>query len=128
MWLNKVRRFRRPFWGGRILSVTMPWYNKNMKISKKEQELLARVVRGVPGTEGVKAIIFGSQVRGEAHFGSDIDLGLESKDGGVLPPGLVSDVQEALDESPLLQRVDVVDLSRAGVRLRQEALAHAITI
>jgi len=94
----------------------------------KEKEIIARVVHSVAGAAGVKVVVFGSQARGDAGFGSDIDLGLERGDGTPLPPGLVADIQEALDESALEKRVEVVDLGRASYRFREEALSQAISL
>lgn len=87
-----------------------------------------RVLYAVPGTAGLKMVVFGSQARNDASFGSDIDVGLEQKDGKPLPPGLVADIQEAFDESMLLKRVEVVDIARTSRRFRDEALSQAISI
>ena len=99
-----------------------------MKIGAKEKEIIAHLVRSIPGAAGISAVVFGSQARGDATLGSDIDVGLESKDGAPLPPGLLADIQEALDDSPLLERVEVVDLARTSRRFRSEALSHTISI
>lgn len=99
-----------------------------MEVGQKEKEAIARVLRSVPLAAGVKAVLFGSQARGDASFGSDIDLGLERADGRPLAPGLVADIQEAFDESSLEQRVEVVDLARASRRFRNEALSQVVLV
>lgn len=99
-----------------------------MAVGQKEKDIIAHTVRSVPGAERVKVVVFGSQARGDAAFGSDIDVGIESIHGGPLPPGLLSDIQDALDESPLSARAEAVDLARSGSGFRERALAHAVPL
>ena len=99
-----------------------------MSIGAKEKEIIANILRSVSGAENVTAVVFGSQARGDASFGSDIDLGLRAANGMPLPSGLLSDVQDALDDSPLVQRVEVVDLARASQQFRDVALSHTIAL
>ena len=99
-----------------------------MGITQRDREVIASTLRKALGTEEVTAVIFGSQARGDAHFGSDVDIGLSTKSGEPLPPGLLADVQEAFDDSSLTQRVEVVDLARTTQTFRDEALRHTIPI
>ena len=99
-----------------------------MGISPTEKEIIARVMHSVPGALGLRMLVFGSQARADAAFGSDIDIGLERRDGTPLPPGLVADIQEAFDESSLEKRVEVVDLARTSHRFRNEALSQVISL
>jgi len=104
-------------------------YNiEHMGISLGEKKSIVRTVRSVPGARDLAVVIFGSQARGDARFGSDIDIGVEHTDGQPIAPGIVADIQEALDESPLKQRTEVVDLSRTSREFRTEALSHAIAL
>ncbi len=99
-----------------------------MGIGSKEREIISRVLRSIPETVGVTAVIFGSQAREDASLGSDIDIGLERADGTPLPPGLLIDLQEAFEDSALSQRVEVVDLARTSHAFRDEALSHTIVL
>ena len=99
-----------------------------MSIGAKERATIANVLRSVPGAEGVTAVVFGSQARGDASDGSDIDIGLRAANGMPLPAGLLSDIQDALDDSPLVQRVEVVDLARTSQQFRDEALSRTIAL
>ena len=99
-----------------------------MGIGSTEKAIIANVLRSVLGAEGVTAVVFGSQARGDASEGSDIDIGLRAANGLPLPSGLLSDIQDALDDSPLMQRVEVVDLARTSQQFRDEALSRTIAL
>ena len=65
-------------------------------------------------------ILFGSRARGDAHEGSDWDLGYLA-DAGMDPDALLLDLVNALGTD----RVDVVDLARAGAQIAFRAAADA---
>ena len=64
----------------------------------------------------VDLYLFGSRARGDARLASDIDLAVDPR--GELPRGALLDLEEALDESTVPVRVEVVDLRFAGRDLR----------
>jgi len=68
---------------------------------------------------------FGSHARKEAGRTSDIDVGLHPI--SPLPPGLLSEIREALSESCIPYPVDLVDLSHASndfvERVKQEGIS-----
>lgn len=99
-----------------------------MNTSRIDTQRIVEILRSVPGTEQARTVLFGSQARGDAVFGSDIDIGIESVDGTPLPHGLLADIEEAFDNSSLEERVQVVDLARASAAFRREALSHAILL
>jgi predicted nucleotidyltransferase len=77
-------------------------------------DLLTRLARGVTGLDLL--LLFGSRARGDAHAGSDWDLGYladERLDAGAL----LAEIVETIGSD----RVDLVDLSRAGGLLRYRA-------
>jgi predicted nucleotidyltransferase len=58
--------------------------------------------------------LFGSVARGDFRRTSDIDIAvLPQKE---LPPGLLSELREELDESLIPYRVELIDLSKAPLR------------
>lgn len=58
--------------------------------------------------------LFGSIARGDFRSTSDIDIAvLPQKE---LPPGLLSELREELDDSLIPYRVELVDLSKAPLR------------
>ena len=65
-------------------------------------------------------ILFGSRARGDAHEESDWDLGYLA-DAGMDPDALLLDLVNAFGTD----RVDVVDLARAGAQIAFRAAADA---
>ena len=78
------------------------------------------------GLAGLRARVFliGSRARGEGGRGSDIDVAILPIDA--LPPGLLLDIQERLDNSEILYPVDLVDLSRADESFRDAVLREGV--
>ncbi len=64
---------------------------------------------------------FGSRTRVDEPSRSDIDIGIRKKDGGVLPPGTLSHVQEYVRELPVLKKIDIVDFGRVTDEFRNIA-------
>jgi uncharacterized protein len=69
--------------------------------------------------------LFGSRARGDATRASDVDVAVEAHEP--LPPALLSDLQEALEESSIPYFVDVVDLGGTDeafrARVKREGVA-----
>ncbi|WP_114312438.1 nucleotidyltransferase domain-containing protein [Thermus caldifontis] len=80
---------------------------------------LAPYLRG----KGVKLILYGSHARGEAGRGSDLDLALL---GPLTLRELLPLLREALEEAPVLRRVDLVDLGEADPTFRERVLKEGI--
>lgn len=74
-------------------------------------DMVRQVVLTEIGDEPVKVYLFGSWARGEEHISSDIDIAVESIDG--VPLDILALLREALEESAVPYRVDVVDLAEA---------------
>lgn len=68
--------------------------------------------------------LFGSQARGDVWTLSDIDVAVEPCEP--LPAGLLARLREALEESTIPVRVDVVDLSDSDEDFRQRVRAEGI--
>lgn len=56
-----------------------------------------------------RVYLFGSCARGDAHLLSDIDVAIEPLEP--LPPAMLAEIRDDLDESTVPYFVDVVDLS-----------------
>lgn len=78
------------------------------------ERLVRERLRGRPA----RVFLFGSAARGEAGPTSDLDLAVLPL--GPLPVGLLAGLRETLEDSGLVRRVDVVDLSQASAALRRE--------
>jgi len=68
--------------------------------------------------------LFGSWARGSASRISDIDVAVEPLQP--LPPGLLAELHEALEESRILHSVDLVDLSRTAAEFKRHVQAEGI--
>ena len=91
-----------------------------MDLGSMEQDLsvLRRLVCARLHGRGVRVFLFGSCARGEAATTSDVDLAVLPLEP--LPPGLLSSLREAIEDSGCVRRVDVVDLAIAPESLRRE--------
>lgn len=85
------------------------------------RDTLARAAQGAPGLELL--LLYGSRARGDAHAGSDWDFGYLAD-----PPFDVAGLLAALVERLGSDRIDLVDLSRAGGLLRFRAARDGDTI
>lgn len=72
----------------------------------------------------VRVYLFGSAARGTLRRGSDLDVGILPL--APLPVGLLSELREQLEESSLLYRADLVDLSQAPPELVQRVEAEGM--
>lgn len=68
--------------------------------------------------------LYGSRATGTGGRTSDIDVGVVPTEP--LPPGLLSSIREALEDSTVPYPVDVIDLSEADGDFRERVLAGAI--
>ncbi len=82
--------------------------------------IVRRVLRGTDA----KAILFGSRATGDARRWSDIDLAIELAEN--TPPGVLSELREAFEESNILLNVDVIDLNDASPTLREAVARQGI--
>jgi predicted nucleotidyltransferase len=72
--------------------------------------------------------LFGSCASGRAASHSDIDIGIDAR--GDLPPRVLAEISEAMEESTIPYYVDVVDMrsvdSAFASRIRQQGLRWTI--
>ena len=76
-----------------------------------------------------RVYLFGSWATGTRRRSSDIDVAIETP--APLPAGVLAGLREALEESTIPYRVEVVDLADAGPafreRVRREGIAWAVS-
>ncbi|MBS3934235.1 MAG: hypothetical protein KGZ35_07755 [Truepera sp.] len=65
-----------------------------------------------------------SAARGQLSQGSDLDVGVLPL--GALPPGWQAELRERLEESNLLYRVDLIDLSLASPEFARRVAAEGV--
>jgi predicted nucleotidyltransferase len=123
--LEKGRRF------GAVTEASEGDVGYSRKQAEKENPIAAKalaevrcIVRELLAGQEVAVYLFGSWARGEATPCSDIDLAVESRTP--LPPGLLAQLRERLEESRVPYRIEVVDLREAGPAFRQRVLEEGI--
>ena len=73
-----------------------------------------------------RVFFFGSRVDGTADEHSDVDVGIEGP--GPVPTEVWLDVQEEIENLPILHKVEIVDFRRTADVFREVALQHIETI
>jgi predicted nucleotidyltransferase len=101
-------------------------------LSARERAVLERVRRVVLdalGDHPASVYLFGSWARGEPRPPSDIDVAIEA--AAPVPAGLLARVREALEDSTVPYRVEVVDLADADAafveRVRREGVPWSVS-
>jgi predicted nucleotidyltransferase len=87
-------------------------------------DTVRRIVFELLGDLPVRVFLFGSAARGAMRRTSDIDIALLSD--RPLPRERLARLREALEEAPILQEVDVVDLAGVDEAMRRRILAEGI--
>lgn len=83
-----------------------------------------RIAQEVLWGKGIGLYLFGSWVRSQATKASDIDLAVDAP--SPLPPGLLAQLREKLEESHIPYRVEIVDLRKTDNAFRQRVLNEGI--
>ena len=90
------------------------------KYLERAKEIVLAHLEGREAT----VFLFGSHATGTARRASDIDIGIEAQ--APLPPSVLAELQEKLDESTVPYRVDIVDLSTVGADFRARAKQEGV--
>ncbi len=97
----------------------------SLDIGDAERAILTRVLRDrLP--PHVRVYVFGSRARGRARAFSDLDLALAGD--GPLDLDLIGEIAEALSESDLPFRVDLVDLAAVEPPFRARVSRDAVPL
>lgn len=79
--------------------------------------ILKAIVRRILAPHDVAVYLFGSQATGRARAKSDIDLALEP--GRRFPDQVIGEFREAVEDSNIVRRVDVLDLRDTDTTFRR---------
>lgn len=97
-----------------------------MKLEHASAEEVKRRVLEIVGRhldlKSHRVFLFGSRVSGKSDERSDIDVGIEGKKA--LPPGVLSDIQDEVDELPVLYKIDMVDFAQVDEKFKKLAKEH----
>lgn len=86
-------------------------------------EVRRLVLEGLRG-QAVRVFLFGSRARKDARSTSDIDVAVLPL--APLPVGLLAQLRERLEQSRILARVDLVDLSDTAESFRERVLSEGV--
>ena len=89
----------------------------------RDKEAVLRALRPYLEGTGTRLFLFGSFARGEGRQASDLDLALLSP---VPLKDLMPLLREALEEAPVVRRVDLVDLAEAEPAFRERVLREGV--
>jgi hypothetical protein len=92
--------------------------------SEQDLQQVKRIVLGALKGYPARVFLFGSHATGRATTTSDIDVAVVPTDE--LPSGLLSRIREALEESTVPYRVDLVDLSKTDSAFCRRVLQEGI--
>ncbi len=87
---------------------------------EKYIKLLKKIVLSKIDPDNVMVFLFGSRASGKAGERADVDIGLWSADK--LPRRLYHQIRNAVDESIIPYKIDIVDFTRADPEFRSIAL------
>ncbi len=90
-------------------------------ISKKTEEEIKEIIFSFLNPKEHRVFIFGSRITGKAKKFSDYDIGILAKNP--VPGYLITEIEEALEESDLPYNVDIVDFSLVSPNFKKVALA-----
>jgi predicted nucleotidyltransferase len=71
-----------------------------------------------------KVYLFGSHATGKARMHSDIDIAILPR--RKLPPMILTEIREKLEESDVVRTVEIVDLSQTDAAFRRRVLKEGI--
>ena len=92
---------------------------------KLKKEILA-IIGEYLDLKKYKVFFFGSRVEGKGNERSDIDIGIEGPEGILL--GIMAQIQENIDNLPILYKIEVVDFKNVSPDFREVALQYIESI
>ncbi len=92
--------------------------------AEKDIRQIREIIQARLASYPVRIFLFGSQATGRARSASDVDVAILSVID--LPAGLLSQVREDLEQSNVLYKVDVVDISKTDEAFRQRVLSEGV--
>jgi len=97
-----------------------------MKIEFYSEKKLKRQILDIIGKyldlSSYRVFFFGSRVKKDNFPRSDIDIGVEGP--GELSAKIKLEIEEELDNLPMLYNFDLVDFKRVSSEFKREALKH----
>lgn len=73
-----------------------------------------------------QVFFFGSRVEGSGDEHSDIDIGIEGAEE--IPIGIKANIEEEIENLPILYKIDIVDFKNTSLDFREVALKYTESI
>ena len=90
---------------------------------EKKQKILGYIQKHLKGEEPYEVLLFGSYATGKAHSKSDIDIAIKAQQK--LSLSKWQKLESALEESDIIEKIDVVDFHRASEGFQKIILESA---
>jgi len=88
--------------------------------------IIRNIVRARLPDQSYKAFIFGSRATGKSRRYSDIDVGILGPEK--VPGAHLTDIEQALDDSDIPYRTDVIDFTNVSDIFKQNAMRNVISL
>ncbi|OGC06758.1 hypothetical protein A2230_01865 [candidate division WOR-1 bacterium RIFOXYA2_FULL_36_21] len=93
-----------------------------MSIKEKITQALIESVKKHLNLQHYKVFYFGSQVNGDATSRSDFDVGIDA--GKKISSETKLDIQQDMDNLPVMQKIEIVDFSQVDSEFKKVALKN----
>ena len=97
-----------------------------MKLEHESPDKLKKLILEIAGRhldlKKYRLFFFGSRVSGAAGERSDIDVGIEGPEP--LPAKLFADIEDEVENLPVLYKIEIVDFKKVSPDFREVALQH----
>ncbi len=100
----------------------------NLGLSQTDRELLFQLLIDPLKKQGAKVWIFGSRARGDYKKFSDIDILYDLQKNKKLPQGWMSPIIEAIENSNLPYKVDIVNRQEVAESYRDQVEAEKLEL
>lgn len=95
-------------------------------VTKDMQKSVHSIVNRYLDLSKYQVFIFGSRATGKGDDRSDIDIGIEGDQP--VPPSILVNIKNDIDQLPILYKIDVVDFARVSSQFRDVAKKHIIIL
>lgn len=90
---------------------------EKLPLKASDRYAIGRIFAPLVAEMDARLVLFGSRARGDARPRSDIDLAVRSEQP--IAAATLAQLRDALEESQVPFRIDLVDYARASVQLRE---------
>jgi len=86
------------------------------------KDQIIEIIKKHMTSDHYRVFFFGSRANGKATERSDIDIGIEAEEA--VPPGVLSEIKEELDNLRTLNKFDLVEFKKADKNFKEVAMQN----